>query len=115
MENTYHIKSRFWISSKEGTYLGEGRVRLLKAIDESGSISAASKELNISYRKAWKMIDIMNSQAKSPLVERQTGGKKGGGTVVTSEGKKAISSYLILKEKCNAFMDQAFAEMDFND
>ncbi|UTW66545.1 LysR family transcriptional regulator [bacterium SCSIO 12643] len=115
MENTYHIKSRFWISSKEGTYLGEGRVRLLQAIDKNGSISAASKELNISYRKAWKMIDIMNSQAKSPLVERQTGGKKGGGTVVTKEGKKAIASYLVLKEKCNAFMDQAFAEMDFND
>ena len=115
MENTYQIKSRFWISSKEGTYLGEGRVRLLQSIAENGSISAAAKSLDISYRKAWKMVDIMNTQAKSPLVERQSGGKSGGGTIVTPEGKKAIQSYLFLKEKCNAFMDQAFAEMDFNE
>lgn len=113
MENAYCIKSRFWISSKEGTFLGEGRVRLLEAIDQTGSISAAAKSQELSYRKAWKMVDIMNSQAKSPLVERQTGGAKGGGTIVTPQGKKAIAAYTALKTKCTQFMESAFNEMDF--
>ena len=113
MGNDYKIRARFWIEGKEGTYLGEGRVRLLLAIQEFGSISAAAKSLEISYRKAWKMVDIMNSQAPSPLVVRQTGGKSGGGTIVTPKGIEAIAAYKKLKEKCNAFVEQAFNEFEF--
>ena len=75
MDNNYHIKSRFWIATEEGTLLGDGKVKLLQAIQETGSISAAARSLEISYRKAWKMIDVMNALAKFPLVERQSGGK----------------------------------------
>ena len=113
MVNNYKIRSRYWIEGEEGTYLGEGRVRLLLAIQEFGSISAAAKSLEISYRKAWKMVDIMNSQATSPLVVRQTGGKSGGGTIVTPKGIKAIEAFINFKEKCNAFVEQAFNEMEF--
>ena len=81
MSSNYHIKSRFWIATEEGTFLGDGKVRLLQAIQETGSISAAARSLEISYRKAWKMIDVMNAQATTPLVERQSGGKRGGGTI----------------------------------
>ncbi|MGB0806992.1 MAG: winged helix-turn-helix domain-containing protein [Salibacteraceae bacterium] len=113
MSNKYHIKARFWIEGEEATFLGEGRVRLLKAIEETGSISAAAKLLEISYRKAWKMIDIMNSQAKSPLVERQTGGKSGGGTVVTPQGVNAMNNYWAFKTKCNNYIEQTFKEFEF--
>jgi molybdate transport system regulatory protein len=113
MENDYHIKSRFWIEGKEATFLGEGRVRLLKAIQNTGSISAAAKSLEISYRKAWKMIDIMNTQARTPLVVRQSGGKSGGGTIVTPEGEKAMENYWALKTKCNAFIEKTFKEFEF--
>ena len=113
MSTKYHIKSRFWIATEEGTFLGDGKVKLLQAIVETGSISAAARGLEISYRKAWKMIDVMNEQAKSPLVERQTGGKRGGGTVVTNEGLKAIESFLELKKKCADFMDAEFKKLEF--
>ncbi len=113
MANDYKIRSRYWIEGNKGTYLGEGRVRLLLAIQEYGSISAAAKGLEISYRKAWKMVDIMNSQAKSPLVVRQIGGKSGGGTLVTPKGIEAIAAYKQLKEKCNAFVEKAFKEFEF--
>ena len=113
MSLDYHIKSRFWIATEEGTFLGDGKVKLLEAINETGSISAASRKLEISYRKAWKMIDVMNSQAKKPLVERQTGGKSGGGTQVTPQGLKAIESFMILKTKCADFMDAEFKKLEF--
>ncbi len=109
----YHIKSRFWIATDEGTFLGEGRVALLREIRKTGSISSAAKALGISYRKAWKMIDIMNSQARSPLVERHSGGKRGGGTRVTKEGEMMIDKYLSLKEKCIRFVDETFKEIKF--
>ena len=113
MSLNYHIKSRFWIATEEGTFLGDGKVRLLEAIVEYGSISAAARELGISYRKAWKMIDVMNSQSKYPLVERQSGGKSGGGTQVTPHGIKAIDSFKSLKVKCAEFMDAEFKKIEF--
>ena len=113
MDNNYQIKSRFWIEGKDGTFLGEGRVRLLQAIETSGSISAAAKSLDMSYRKAWKMVDIMNAQAKEPLVVRQTGGKSGGGTLVTPQGTKAVNSYIAFKAKCNNFINETFQEYEF--
>jgi molybdate transport system regulatory protein len=113
MDKDYHIKSRFWIEGAEGTFLGEGRVRLLGAIRETGSISAAAKMLALSYRKAWKMVDIMNGQARTPLVVRQTGGKSGGGTVVTPEGEKAMANYWAFKSKCSAYIEETFKEFEF--
>jgi molybdate transport system regulatory protein len=113
MSEEYFIKSRFWIATKEGTFLGDGKVKLLTAIAETGSISAAARSLEISYRKAWKMIDVMNEQAKSPLVERQSGGKRGGGTIVTPKGLHAIESFLVLKKKCQEFMDVEFNKLEF--
>ena len=113
MSDRYHIKSRFWIATEEGTFLGDGKVKLLQTVIETGSISAAARELEISYRKAWKMIDVMNAQAKSPLVERQIGGKKGGGTIVTQQGIKAIESFMALKKKCADFMDTEFKKLEF--
>lgn len=113
MTQNYRIKARFWIEGKNGTFLGEGRVRLLVAIQDKGSISAAAKSLEISYRKAWKMLDIMNAQANKPLVVRQTGGKRGGGTIVTPEGERAILTYRAFKEKCDSFIETTFKEFKF--
>ena len=113
MTKAYRIKSRFWIEGEEGTFLGEGRVRLLQAIQQNGSISAAAKSQEISYRKAWKMVDIMNAQAQSPLVVRQTGGKSGGGTVVTSQGEEVIKKYLDFKSKCHQYIEKTFKEYTF--
>ena len=53
----YKIKSRIWIETKNNVLLGEGRVQLLKAIEETGSLSKAAKTIKISYKKAWNLID----------------------------------------------------------
>lgn len=113
MKKEYRIKSRFWIETTEGTFLGDGKVKLLQSIHTNGSIASAARDQGISYRKAWKMIDVMNSQASNPLVERQIGGKKGGGTHVTQNGLDAIHTFLELKKKCAAFMDAEFEKLKF--
>lgn len=94
----YKIKSRIWIESDEGILLGNGRVKLLKEIDNTGSLSKAAKNLGMSYKKAWKLIDSVNKHANQEVVSKAIGGKDGGGTSLTEYGRKLIAHF----EKMNA-------------
>ncbi|MBI3592960.1 MAG: LysR family transcriptional regulator, partial [Nitrospirae bacterium] len=73
------IKSKLWIEIDGEPVFGRGRSFLLNAIDRYGSINRAAKEINISYRKAWSYIKAMEERLGIKLVERQSGGKNGGG------------------------------------
>ena len=66
--------------------LGPGKVRLLEAIGERGSISAAAREMGMAYRHAWALIDELNGCFAEPLVERKVGGRAGGGAELTPTG-----------------------------
>jgi len=90
---TYSLKGRLWIEGTEGTFLGYGRVVLLERIKEHGSISAAARSMEMSYRHAWQLVDSMNRQSIKPVVEKSTGGHGGGGAVLTAEGQQAIDSF----------------------
>ncbi len=108
----YKIKSRIWIEGKNGTFLAEGRISLMKQIIESGSITAAAKSMKMSYKKAWEIIDGMNKEAKKPLVIRVVGGKGGGGTQVTEEGVKAIKLFDKLNKKCQNYLDKEISKLN---
>ena len=75
----YKIKSRIWIESNNKVLIGEGRVNLLRAIGETGSLSKAAKSLDLSYKKAWQLLDSVNKSAKKPVTINSIGGKGGGG------------------------------------
>lgn len=105
----YKIKSRIWIEVDGEMLLGEGRVRLLKAIAESGSLTQAAKSLGMSYKKAWSLMDAVNSRAKKPVIATSIGGKKGGGTILTDYGTSLIETYDRLNEKCWMFLDEQIA------
>jgi len=107
----YKIKSRIWIEGKNGTFLAEGRIALLKQILKSGSITAAAKAMKMSYKKAWEIIDGMNKEAKKPLVIRVSGGKGGGGTQVTEEGLRAIKLFEKLNLKCQKYLDKEIQKL----
>ena len=100
------IKSKIWIESEEGILLGEGRVKLLKMIEETGSLNKASKSLKISYQKAWRMIDEMNTFPTHPIIKTQIGGSKGGGTSLTDYGKSLILIYDTINKECWKFLDE---------
>ncbi|MFN3786181.1 MAG: winged helix-turn-helix domain-containing protein [Thiothrix sp.] len=84
---TYHLRGRFWIESPQGTFLGQGRVALLERIRDLGSISAAARSIDMSYRQAWALVNSMNAYSHTPLVSRATGGKGGGGASLTASGE----------------------------
>jgi molybdate transport system regulatory protein len=82
-----------------GARIGPGKIALLKAIDETGSISAAGRKLDMSYRRAWRLIEELNASFKEPLVTSQTGGKSGGGAKLTALGKSVIAHYAAIEAK----------------
>lgn len=102
----YSIKGRLWVEGAEGTFLGYGRVVLLERIKQYGSITEAAKSMNMSYRHAWDLVASMNRQSGVPLVETTTGGRKGGGTVLTDAGKRAIESFWAILKRFDEFLKQ---------
>jgi len=81
------------ISFGEGLILGPGKVDLLEAIGRTGSISAAGREMRMSYRRAWLLVDALNHMFASPLVIASTGGASGGGTTLTDLGRAVAAAY----------------------
>ncbi len=102
---SYKIKSRIWIELDDKEFLGEGKVQLLKAIDETGSLSKAAKSLNISYKKAWHLMNAVNKTTKKPVTINSIGGKGGGGTELTPYGKSLIIAFDEMNKKCWDFLD----------
>lgn len=104
LPHTYHLRGRFWIESPQGTFLGQGRVTLLERIREHGSISAAARSMQMSYRQAWELVNSMNTYSHTPLVSSATGGKGGGGASLTETGKNAIALYHTVRTDFEAFL-----------
>lgn len=84
---------RVRISHAGQTALGPGKVALLQAISECGSISAAAKQMQMSYRRAWELVDVMNRCFDQPVVVSTTGGPHGGGAQVTVFGQQLMAAY----------------------
>lgn len=89
-----------------GHFLNDNRIRLLDAIAEHGSLSAAARSLPISYKAAWDALDSMNNLSVEALVVRSTGGKNGGGTILTAYAKKLISMYKALEIEYQQSLDR---------
>ena len=73
--------------------IGPGKVLLLEAIRDTGSISQAGRSLGMSYRRAWLLVDDMNRCFHEPVVNAQPGGSQGGGAALTAFGEKVVQKY----------------------
>ena len=96
------------------TALGPGKVELLQAIAKRGSISGAARDMGMSYRRAWLLVDTMNRCFTSDLVMTSTGGKGGGGAQVTDLGLDVIRRYHDMEAKAAASVAseaKAFAKL----
>lgn len=113
MPMNYFLRGRFWIESPTGTFLGQGRVLLLEQIRESGSISGAARAMNMSYRQAWQLVNTMNTHSTSPLVTSSTGGKGGGGALLTATGERAIALYYEIKHDFDTFLQERSRHIDW--
>src|SRR6202789_3870958 len=73
--------------------IGPGKIQLLENIQACGSISAAGRAMDMSYKRAWDLVDEINRICKRAAVERQTGGKDGGGANLTAFGLSLVARY----------------------
>jgi molybdate transport system regulatory protein len=73
--------------------IGPGKIQLLETIRACGSISAAGRDMNMSYKRAWDLVDEINRICRRTAVERQVGGKKGGGAILTPFGLSLVARY----------------------
>jgi len=82
--------------------IGPGKADLLEAIGRTGSISAAAREMEMSYRRAWMLVDVMNASFAYPLVSTATGGQRGGGAQLTEFGADVLRRYRAMESKAAA-------------
>jgi molybdate transport system regulatory protein len=85
--------------------IGPGKADLLDAIVDEGSISAAARKMDMSYRRAWLLVDAMNRCWREPLVETSPGSAKGGGAKVTASGKTVLAHYRSLQARLEGTSD----------
>ena len=81
-------------------------IGLLRAIDQSGSINQAAKQMGLSYKGAWQMIERANNLAPKVLISTATGGSKGGGTGLTSAGRSLLLLFARLEQQHSEFLQQ---------
>lgn len=93
-----HISIRVRVMAGDVRAMGPGKADLLHHIDETGSISSGAKAMKMSYRRAWQLVEEMNSAFKSPLVETSAGGKGGGGAALTPMGREVLALYRDLED-----------------
>jgi len=81
--------------------LGPGKVALLEEIGRHGSISAAARAMQMSYRRAWLLVESMNGSFTQPLVATATGGRRGGGAELTEFGREVLRRYREMEQKAH--------------
>lgn len=90
------------IDFNPGQRIGPGKILLLEKIGECGSISAAGRALDMSYRRAWELVEDIGRTFGKPVVESRSGGKKGGGAALTPWGHRLIASYRAMEQAAAA-------------
>jgi molybdate transport system regulatory protein len=73
--------------------IGPGKIALLEAVREQRSISGAARQLGMSYRRAWLLLDALHQSFGTPVVTTATGGKRGGGAELSAAGEAIVRHY----------------------
>ena len=87
------IEVRLRIDFAPSGSVGPGKIALLEAIEASGSLSQAARELGMSYRRAWGLLDDLNRALREPVASASVGGAGGGGAKLTKFGRALIAAY----------------------
>jgi len=87
------VRRKVWIERDGKVVAGEGRAKLMRALREEGSLSAAARRCGVSYRKAWTMIRSIEEATGAPVIETEIGGRSGGGSRLTRRGERLLAFY----------------------
>jgi molybdate transport system regulatory protein len=97
---------RFRIDFAKSASLGPGKIRLLEAIRDSGSLSRAARDIRMSYRRAWLLVESLKKSFLEPVTMASKGGKDGGGMLVTEFGDSLIKNYRELERDFEALAER---------
>ena len=111
METKKELRNRCWIDIDGKKFFGPGRAQLLVMIDKNGSLSKAAKEMGMSYRKAWSMVEDMNQRGQQPYVELHKGGTQGGGAELTPRGNTVLAAFQHMNAQIQATLEQHTQDM----
>src|ERR1700754_943723 len=103
---TLSINGSLWLESNGKRFFGPGPVELLEYIELTGSINQAAKKMGMSYKKAWELVNNLNSITHRPLVVTTTGGEKGGGSTISDEAKELIAYHRDLRIRFKKFLEE---------
>lgn len=105
------LNYKIWMSTPQGKgIMGDGKWKILKAIESHGSLKAATDALGITYRRTWGDLKTIEEELGIALLEKSRGGKEGGQTQLTPEGLQLIAAFDELHAKADVFMDELFGE-----
>lgn len=107
--NQMKIMYRVWLDC-DGKAFGEGPDRLLQKVETTGSLHKAAAELNMSYRKAWLMLQAIEKRLGFPLLERKTGGAYGGGSRLTPEARDLMKRYEAFRQEIEEKLQTIWAK-----
>ncbi|AQV98886.1 ModE family transcriptional regulator [Cupriavidus necator] len=96
------VRFRLRVTVADVIAFGPGKIALLEAVRDCGSISAGARSLGMSYRRAWVLLQEINTAMRSPAVLSEHGGEHGGGSVLTPEGEAAVRLYRAIEKKAAA-------------
>ena len=99
------LQGEIWLDEGEASRFALHQIRLLQAIEDTGSISAAAKQSGISYKTAWDRLERLNNLSREPLMSRSAGGSKGGGTQLTEYGQNIVKGFMQLEEQHRLFLE----------
>jgi molybdate transport system regulatory protein len=103
-------KSNLWVEKDGQVVLSKWRVNLLRAIDQTGSISAAAQVMKVSYHRAWEKLHEMETRLGVELVETQTGGTHGGGARLTAAARDYVARFEKFSQGIDDIVARHFAE-----
>lgn len=105
------LKPRLRVLHGSEIALGPGKVALLDAIATHGTLAEAARSLEMSYMRAWKLVQTMNACFKNPLVATARGGSQKGQAVLTAEGEAALRLYRRMEEESLRACEEAWREL----
>jgi len=82
--------------------MGPGKAELIERIADTGSISAAARDMRMSYRRAWQLVEAINAAYREPVVRTAVGGQRGGGATVTPFGRRLAAQFRAMEDKASA-------------
>ena len=89
------------VLGRSAAAIGPGKAELIERIDQTGSISAAAREMGMSYRRAWQLVEALNASFREAVVETATGGTRGGGARVTPFGRRSAAEFRAMETKAS--------------